>query len=269
MTLTLAETARPGQALAACLADFLRNSDELHRSYAGLLDRAEQRESLALLGERAATLAHEVRNPLHAIEGFASLLLRALPEEPALDRARGYARNLARGARELTAIVTGLLELSRPDRRRREVRDVSAIARRAVELATSSLDADAASRLRVRVDADAGCEAPVDEASLLSAIRNLVANAVEAMPRGGAIRVSVRAEDGELVVRVADGGPGIPAALRARLFAPFVTTKPRGTGLGLAVVARVAAAHGGRAELEPSKRGAVFAIRIPLTVSEH
>jgi len=266
--MTATESVAPTEALAGCLEEFLRSSEALHESYARLLDRVEKRETLAILGERAATLAHEVRNPLHAIEGFAGLLLRALPEGATGDRTRGYAQSLVRGARELSAIVTGLLDLAKPDRTRREVRDVAAIARRAVELATSGLDAEQARALRVSVEAGPRHDAPVDEALLLAAIRNLVSNAIEAMPGGGSVRVRVAAERGELVVRVSDDGPGVPRELRERIFAPFETTKARGTGLGLAVVARVAASHGGRVALEPSKRGAVFAIRIPLAVSE-
>jgi signal transduction histidine kinase len=102
-----------------------------------------------------------------------------------------------------------------------------------------------------------------DEPSIVQAVRNLIANAVDAMPSGGRVDVTLSQDPEGVQVRVADQGPGIRPDLRQRVFTPFFTTKSRGTGLGLAIVAKAASMHGGRAAVAPSEKGAVFNLWLP------
>lgn len=242
--------------------DVLEDRTEQRR----LEERMKHRETLAALGEMSATLAHEVRNPLHGIEGFASLLLRALPDDEVSARPRSYARNVVRGVRELNAIVENLLEFARTRAASFAQRDLAAIARRASEIAARGVDGGP--RARVEIEAKGRTAANVDEVLVLQAVRNLVANALEASPEGARVRVEILRAPSEAVIRVSDEGAGVPAELRSRIFSPFFTTKTRGTGLGLAVVARAASVHGGRVELEPTARGACFALHLPQPTSQ-
>jgi PAS domain S-box-containing protein len=241
--------------------DLLEDRTERRR----LEQRLKHHEKLAALGEMSATVAHEVRNPLHSIEGFANLLLRALPDDAAASKPRDYAKNIVRGVGELNAIITNLLEFARAERHRPAARDLVAVARRAGEMALAGLAPDDAKRFSVEVAAPEKLIVAIDEVHIAQAVRNLVSNAIEAMPAGGCVRIAVADEAGGASVRVADEGPGIAPELRHRLFTPFFTTKSRGTGLGLAVVAKAAALHGGRVALVPSDKGAVFNLWIPHT----
>ena len=109
-------------------------------------------------------------------------------------------------------------------------------------------------------------EVHVDRIKLRQAIRNLVANAIEAQPEGGRVRVSVEARQDEFLVHVHDAGPGVPADLARRVAEPFFTTRAEGTGLGLALVHSIVRLHGGALELSPSPSlcgGAHFVLRLP------
>ncbi len=200
--------------------------------------RAEQ---LAAVGHLAAGVAHEVRNPLTGIKMLLQAAVRpTTPTHLTADRLHLLLQEVAR----IERTVQGLLDFARtapPDRR---FEDVCGVVETAVGLAQGRAEAKS---VAIQTASPSGAlPAPVDHDQLLSLLTNLLANAVEATPPGGQVGVSTGAEpSGMIRVDVWDTGPGIDPAIADRLFAPFVTTKPTGTGLGLNVARRVARAHGG------------------------
>jgi signal transduction histidine kinase len=156
--------------------------------------------------------------------------------------------------------------------------DVTRASQAAAERVEEGLDAvvesalatilDEASRAGVELELDlaSGARVLVDEDGLRRALRNLVQNALEAMPDGGALRVSTAREEGVALVQVADTGVGVPEEIRERIFEPFVTARKKGgTGLGLAIVKKVVDDHGGTiVATKPEGGGTAFVLRLPL-----
>jgi len=237
-------------------------------------EQARLRDRLAALGEMAAGLAHEIRNPLAGMEILTGLLRRRLAgrtEELAL------VNELTAELRRVAQTVTDSLEFVRPVALRSEPVDP-------VELLEESL-ARARSRVPFEVDvcrdyADTLPPLRADGERLEGVLTNLIVNAFEAMLGAGSsparVSLGVRVVDDaasfdaqpgerELVFSVSDTGPGIPGELRERIFYPFFTTKQRGSGVGLAQAQKIVAGHGGRLEVESEAgRGAVFRVRLPL-----
>jgi signal transduction histidine kinase len=228
------------------------------------VEEIERSRQLAAVGEFAAELSHEIRNPLTAVKLNLQRLERmvARAEVPA-----EAARPLHLALREigrLERVVRGALHLGRPtasaaaERRTVNVRE---LVEGAVEPLREQLDTQG---IRLDVACD---DAPVhcDPAELTGALLNVLLNAVEAMPAGGTLSVrAVRAADG-VDVLITDTGGGIPDRARERLFRPFATTKPDGTGLGLALAHRAVEAHGGALTLEHTgPGGTTFRMRLPV-----
>ncbi len=215
-------------------------------------------EKLAGIGRLASGVAHEINNPLAVILGYARLIARGGDE-----RTRSDALVIVEEVQRCQEIVSGLLDLARPPRLVPAAVDLVEVAR------------DVGARVRevhgrgeVAVIADGPVETVADEGKVRQILANLIRNALEADPEG---RVEITlARDGErAVVRVRDHGPGLTEEARARLFEPFHTTKPKGTGLGLAVSASLAEAHGGSLSLvEGDGPGACFALSLPVSPVE-
>jgi signal transduction histidine kinase len=224
--------------------------------------RIAQSERLAALGRMAATVAHEVKNPLSAIKSIAQVLR----EDDYLKRE--YARDLELIVGEtdrLSQSVTQMLSFARSAPHTGEPRRVGEL----LESVLLLFQREAAGR-GVALKADLGA---ADEeldgaaaASLRDALTNLLLNALHATPAGGRVQLSASAEGGRLTVCVTDTGPGVPAERRERIWEPFFTTKQRGTGLGLAIVRKRVEEVGGSARLAPSKpgEGARFELTMPL-----
>ena len=256
----LNEAGKPYQYLSirADITDRKRAEEALRRVEADL----REKETLARLGEMAAIVAHEVKNPLAGIGGALQVLRDRLPAE-------GPDREIVG---EMLARLDGLNML---------VRDLLVFARprepRLSPLALLPLLEECARELRrdpslkgVRIDVAAEGEPPTvpgDAELLRSVLSNLALNAAQAAGRKGRVRLAVAARAGGAEVLVSDDGPGIPEEIRARVFEPFFTTKHRGSGLGLAVARRVAESHGGTLELEcPPSGGTVARVSLPLVV---
>ncbi len=225
---------------------------------------AESR-NLASLGQMAATVAHELRNPLGAIQGFADLLHRDLAGQPALRR---QAERILRGVEGANRIVSDLLEYTRPVAPHRlpvalaNLLDESLAAWRA----GASSPERAAADLVVDPDLpDCLCDARL----LQQALQNLYANAVQAMDGGGTFFVRARAagpagRPDRLRIVVRDTGCGLGADEVARIFQPFYTTRPGGTGLGLPLVRRIVEAHGGHVHVVSAPgRGTSVVLDLP------
>jgi two-component system sensor histidine kinase HydH len=204
----------------------------------------EQERRLASLGEMSAVLAHEIKNPLASLKGNAQLLAAALPEG---DRARAKADRVVDEAQRLEHLSNGLLQFVRTGELHRGDVGIAELARAAAGDTPIELAGDA--------------RAAVDPGRLQQVLANLIANAAEAGPP---VAVRVSAEDGRVIVDVADRGPGVPVAEREKVFEPFFTKKTRGIGLGLAVSRRIVELHGGTLTIHDNPGGgAVFRVAIP------
>jgi signal transduction histidine kinase len=230
-----------------------------------LAERAERADRLKQLGEMAAGVAHEIRNPLNGIEGFASLLVRDLPDG---DKRRRFAQLIVEGVRDLNHTVTGLLEFTRQRRLERRPHDPVDLVRSVVEItqadaANGSVDIAIDNRWdpAVRLQADG----PQLKQVLLNLVRNAVEAAAEAHPGAGRVAIAIEATTEGVVVTVDDDGPGVPAEARQLVFTPFHTTKDHGTGLGLAVAYAIVQLHGGSLTvLDGPLGGARFRVSVPL-----
>jgi two-component system sensor histidine kinase HydH len=210
----------------------------------------ERERRLASLGEMSAVLAHEIKNPLASLKGNAQLLARMLPDG---DKPRAKADRVVDEAMRLEQLTNDLLQFVRTGTIERTAVDPAALVR------------DAAARVAGDVTIDTS-RAPatwsLDAGRIRQVVINLVDNAVAAGPP---VAVAVRSERGQLVIEVADRGPGVAEDDRDKIFEPFFTGKSQGTGLGLAVVHRVVELHHGTIVVSPHTPGggAVFRVEIP------
>jgi signal transduction histidine kinase len=226
------------------------------------LDESRRRESLAVVGEMAAGLAHEIRNPVGAIRGAAQVLC----DERDAGRAREMLEVIEEETARLGRVVGEFLDYARPGTQRREAVDLAELARRTLRLAEA-----AGNGIRTSVQVEAGVPCTVgDPDQLLRAMTNLVRNAREAAGPDGLLKIRVAREgEARVAIRFEDNGPGIPPEIVRDLFKPFQTTKRGGTGLGLALVQRVIETHGGKVQVEGRLgRGAAFTLVLPVEESK-
>jgi signal transduction histidine kinase len=213
-------------------------------------------EHLAALGKLLAGVAHEVRNPLAGIRSTVQLWER-LPDTA---RTQGSLHAVVKAVDRLNDIVTRLLYFSRADRAQRQPVSVNEVLREALKL----LEAQAAAQ-GVELELDLESELPniVGSAGALREVfLNLATNALQAMPQGGRLQCSTRSarEKHTVEIRFSDTGSGVPPDARAHLFEPFFTTRPDGTGLGLALCREIVTQHGGQIELVGDGLGATFRV---------
>jgi PAS domain S-box-containing protein len=198
-------------------------------------------ERLSALGEMAARIAHEVRNPLVSIGAAARVVEEELPPaSPVSEEARAISREV----RRLDGIVSDFLHFARPRKLLRSPVNLDALLRETVPMVQAK-----APDARFYLSRSGETTARADADAIRQVLWNVLLNAVEASPAEGVVECDVRAVGGKVVVSIADSGPGVPPAVRRRLFDPFFSTKARGTGLGLAVSKQIVDEHRGRLRL--------------------
>ena len=235
------------------------------------LQRAAQ---LSFVGELAAGLAHEIKNPLAGIQGAVDILIRRRDKnDPEREALEGMRHEVSR----IDNTVRALLDRARPRLVSVVEESLTNVVDRAVSLAKAQL-VDAATRgHHVRIEfepSDDPIKIPIDSAQIEDAVLNLIINAIEATHDGGCVKIRVarlqverlNIEEEEAAIEVEDDGPGISEEDQARIFNPFFTTRTTGTGLGLPAVRRIVRLHGGRVEVASSLgRGALFTIYLPVS----
>jgi two-component system, NtrC family, sensor kinase len=224
-----------------------------------------QSERLAAVGRMAAHVTHEVRNPLSSIGLNVELLEEELAD--AGPEAKDLLRAVHREIERLTAITEEYLRLARLPNPQLEPEDFGDLTRAAVDFVRPELQA-ANVKLELAIEPALPLVA-LDEAQIRQVLLNLLKNAREAMPEGGAVRLGLCRADGGVLLRVADDGSGMTEEQRARIFDPFYTTKARGTGLGLPLSQQIVVAHGGTIRCQSAAgEGTVFEIWLPTQKSE-
>jgi signal transduction histidine kinase len=220
-----------------------------------------QSDKLAATGRLAASLAHEINNPLQAIHNSLQLMLD-FPLE--IKEQTEYLEIADEEIQRLMGMVTNILEFARPPRREMEPTDINSIVERVITLAAKYLQhRDVTVRRDLSEDLPSIVAAP-DE--LEQVVINLVLNAVDAMPEGGSFSVSTGlGDDGRVVLTFADTGHGIEEAHLERIFEPFFSTREKGSGLGLAISRNVVERHGGEIYVESEvNQGATFKVCLPV-----
>lgn len=251
--------------------DKLQHSHEVLRAEVVRLQRQlvstdaqlQRSRRLAALGEMAAGIAHEIRNPLAAIHLYARMVADDLGQlvDAAPDRVAATSqtvRKIADGVRGLNAIVNDVLTFAREIHPRKASLEACDAITRAVEAHRPAIDA---AGVRVLIEAN-NISIHADADLLHQALLNLIRNAVDAMTHGGTLGITAKRQDEQVVLTVRDTGPGIGEADVDRIFNPFFTTRSTGTGLGLAIVHRIVDAHGGSISVA-NDGGAVFTLNLP------
>jgi signal transduction histidine kinase len=228
-----------------------------------------ERERLALVGQMAASISHNLKNPLGSIK----TILQVRMENPDLPASlKEETQMVLHEINRLSVKLNQLLQFSRPSLRSSDAQDRCDV-NRVVEDVTGVLRHEAEQRgIDLRLNA---MPLPLELATSAEAandiLSNLLLNAIEAAPVGGHVRLSIALVNGHCRISVEDDGAGIPPALREKILQPFFTTKARGTGLGLAIVARRVEELGGRLDLESpiqNERGSRFNVTLPLVTKE-
>jgi signal transduction histidine kinase len=241
-----------------------------------LEERERLRDRLASLGEMAAGIAHELKNPLAGIEVMAGLLKRQVPVSKATE---SLLADIMSEAKLANAIVVQMVEFVRPIRLQMDRTNLADVLHQASSLAETK-----APRGNTSISVTLPPDTPLvdaDHYQLVQVFTNLIANGFEALEGTGSITITVwtaaiehdRAFASEpdpptptVVIEVADDGPGVPPQLADRIFNPFFTTKPQGSGLGLAIVRKIVDAHDGRIDLNSSPTtGTRFRVTLPIS----
>jgi two-component system sensor histidine kinase HydH len=233
----------------------LSDLTEIHRLQADV----KQREKMAAIGNLAAGIAHEVRNPLSSIKGYATYFAGLFEEG---SENRKAATVMIAETERLNRVISELLDFSRPSEIKPRQADMALV----LDTVSRLLRQDAADQgIAVSIDIEPGLPpVELDPDRLVQALLNIGINGIQAMETGGRLVLRVRRSGPDLVIEVEDTGQGIAEESLATVFDPYFTTKSQGTGLGLAVVRKIVEGHGGTVDVASSVgRGTTFTITIP------
>lgn len=260
----VAITRSPLKTDSACRSGSLVLIQNITRLYQ-LEEQLQRKDRLAAMGEMIGRIAHEIRNPLGSVELFASLLRRDLDDRPS---SQLYAEQISQAVQSMDRLLANLLAYTKPVRPFRAWHAAEPLI-----LDSLSLAAHAITKVPVDIRLDLDPRIPAiwcHEGRMKQVVLNLIINAVQAMPAGGVLTISLKADQTHTLggpavcLTVSDSGAGIDPAHRSRLFDPFFTTKDDGTGLGLAIVYSIVEAHQGRIDVESAVgRGASFSVVLP------
>ena len=229
------------------MAESLRRANvELTQSH----EEVRRADRLATLGQIAAGLAHELRNPMAAIKGAIEIVEgRVAPGTPEAE----FARLADVEIRRLDALLTDFLAYARPRDPQFVATGVDDIIQHVLALLRPIADRSAVTFTTSREPGERLVRA--DREQIEQVLFNVILNAIQASPRGGTVSVRETGRDGACVIAVSDQGPGVPPELAPRIFEPFFTTKKQGTGLGLPTAHRIVTAHGGRIDIGAADGG--------------
>ncbi|MBI4891654.1 MAG: sensor histidine kinase [Acidobacteria bacterium] len=236
---------------------------ELEQVYQELqqnFERLKRAERLYAAGQLSAGLAHEIRNPLASISGAAGILRRG---HASTENLRECIDIIEKESQRLNRLLTSFLDFARPRAPRIQPADLPSLLDSVLSLAQH---AAGASHIDLRLALSTPLpEIHCDPEQLKQVLLNLVINAIQATPGRGAVTLQASASAASVLLSVIDEGCGIPAADRDRIFDPFYTTKENGTGLGLAVAAKIVEQHGGSLTAEDNPtRGMAFRVELPI-----
>lgn len=245
----------------------LREMDEVKK----LQKRLAESRRLSAVGKLAASIAHEIRNPLSSVRGYAHYLLGRLANDP---MGKASAELLVEETKRINDVLTDLLSLARPAKIQAERTDLAALLEKAALVVKP--DAEAA---RVELELVRPEPGPcgqtlvfIDKNRFLQALLNLLLNAIHFTPAKGRVRLSLRWEgglqahpQGAWLIQVADSGPGIPDSIMGQIFNPYFSTRENGTGLGLSISRQIVESHGAELTVSSSPgQGATFSIILPI-----
>ena len=241
-------------------ASSIRNA-KLYLELKDAQDQLIQSAKLASLGEMAAGIAHEVRNPLTSIRGFADLIYKSLPDD---DKIKNYSKVVVDEVKRLSIIVKNILDFARkaePDGEPVDLNDL-------IEGLIVLVEKDSSyNKVEINLDLDPNLPSVMaDGTQIKQVFLNLAQNAIQAMSDGGSLTISSKKSSDRVEVSFVDQGSGIPAEQLDKIFDPFFTTKDEGTGLGLSVSYRIIENHRGSIEVTSEMGvGTTFKVRLPVS----
>lgn len=243
--------------------DLRIQSDQQREALMAMTHELERRQRLAVIGQTASTVFHQIARHHGSIGIFAHLLTRGAAAD-ATDWARTvreHAQRILGSVEEANRVMDELLRFGQD----RALNLYPQPLRELVEECVSDCQPRAAaSGVTVAVAGDADATIVLDKYKIKQALGNLIDNALDASPAGAAVEVVPEASGALVRISVRDHGPGVPEEIRAQLFTPFCTAKPEGVGLGLALAKELVEAHGGSIEWRPAAPGTVFVLTLPL-----
>jgi len=227
-----------------------------------LEESARRRERLTELGDLAAGVAHEIRNPLNAISIAAQRLLGEFEPKENIDEFNAFAGQIKTEAGRLNDIVNRFLSMARDRGQASQDINISGVLDDTIKLVDLGIQRD---DIKIVADIQPEVFASVSEDRFKQLVINLVRNAVQACEKmGGEVIIGFKEESESLILSVKDTGPGIPENIRNKIFTPYFTTRDKGTGLGLSIVHQIVEEFGGRIEVfSPEGGGAEFRVKIP------
>lgn len=244
------------------LGRLARTFNAMCASIQGAREELIRQERISTIGRLSSSIVHDLRNPLASIYGGAEMMVDGNLSE---SQFRRIAANIYRSSRVINDLLQELVNVSRGRNQAPELCKLSDVIGGAVDAQSSAAEEQ---HVTISATIDPSIELPLERARVERVFLNLIGNSLEAMPNGGHVELSAKRDQDHVLIGIDDNGPGIAAAVRERLFQPFVSGSRNGLGLGLALARQTILDHGGDLWAEPAEaRGARFRIRLPLPVS--